>query len=82
MIKTDDLIAKGVIPDALIRMGIRHRLAGDTEARTEIQKGLDMPNRETDDPETKARGRATLKGLRWQDSGLVSGLDVPSKVQY
>ena len=28
MIHTNELLAKGVIPDALIRMGIRHRLAG------------------------------------------------------
>ncbi len=28
MINCDELIAKGVVPDALIRMGIRHRLAG------------------------------------------------------
>jgi cyclopropane-fatty-acyl-phospholipid synthase len=28
MIRTDDLLAKGLIPDALIRIGIRHRLAG------------------------------------------------------
>jgi cyclopropane-fatty-acyl-phospholipid synthase len=28
MIRTDDLLAKGVIPDPLIRIGIRHRLAG------------------------------------------------------
>ena len=28
MIHTNELLAKGVIPDALIRIGIRHRLAG------------------------------------------------------
>lgn len=28
MIHTNDLLAKGIIPDALIRIGIRHRLAG------------------------------------------------------
>jgi len=33
------------------------------EARTEIQKGLAMPNREKDDPETKARGKETLDHL-------------------
>lgn len=27
MISTDELLAKGILPDALIRMGIRHRLA-------------------------------------------------------
>ena len=35
----------------------------DAEARTEIQKGLDMPNREADDGESKARGRETLGEL-------------------
>ncbi|WP_411827172.1 tetratricopeptide repeat protein [Luteolibacter sp. AS25] len=33
------------------------------EARTEIQKGLTMPNREADDPESKQRGRETLDKL-------------------
>jgi cyclopropane-fatty-acyl-phospholipid synthase len=28
MISTDELLAKGILPDALIRIGIRHRLAG------------------------------------------------------
>ena len=28
MIQTDELLAKGIIPDRLIRIGIRHRLAG------------------------------------------------------
>jgi cyclopropane-fatty-acyl-phospholipid synthase len=28
MINTDDLLAKGILPDILIRLGIRHRLAG------------------------------------------------------
>ena len=28
MIRTDELLATGIIPDALIRLGIRHRLAG------------------------------------------------------
>ena len=28
MIHTNDLLARGIIPDALIRIGIRHRLAG------------------------------------------------------
>jgi cyclopropane-fatty-acyl-phospholipid synthase len=44
MIRTDDLLAKDVLPDALIRMGIRHRLAGtlapfeklDCEARQRL----------------------------------------------
>jgi tetratricopeptide (TPR) repeat protein len=35
----------------------------DAEAKTEIQKGLDMPNREADDKDSKARGRETLNSL-------------------
>ena len=35
----------------------------DAEAKTEIQKGLNMPNREADDAESKARGRKTLGDL-------------------
>lgn len=33
------------------------------EARTAIEKGLSLPNRQRDDPETKDRGRAALKKL-------------------
>jgi tetratricopeptide (TPR) repeat protein len=33
------------------------------EAKAEIQKGLDMPNREADDRESKERGRKTLGSL-------------------
>jgi tetratricopeptide (TPR) repeat protein len=33
------------------------------EAKKLIEQGLAMPNRERDDPETKQRGRATLKDL-------------------
>ena len=33
------------------------------EARKQIQAGLAMPDRESDDPQTKVRGRATLKEL-------------------
>lgn len=33
------------------------------EARTSIEKGLGLPNRQRDDPETKERGRAALKKL-------------------
>ncbi len=44
MFRTDDILAKGVIPDPLIRLGIRHRLAGtlapfdalDCESRQEL----------------------------------------------
>lgn len=35
----------------------------DAEAKTEIRKGLDMPNREADDKDSKARGRKTLEPL-------------------
>ncbi len=35
----------------------------NAEAKTEIQKGLDMPNREADDGESKARGKKTLREL-------------------
>jgi tetratricopeptide (TPR) repeat protein len=33
------------------------------EARAELEKGLSLPNRQRDDPETKERGRAALKKL-------------------
>lgn len=35
----------------------------NAEAKSEIQKGLNMPNREADDPESKARGKQTLDRL-------------------
>ncbi|MEY3395094.1 MAG: hypothetical protein RL346_1330 [Verrucomicrobiota bacterium] len=35
----------------------------EQDARREIEKGLAMPNREADDPESKSRGQATLKKL-------------------
>lgn len=35
----------------------------NAEAKTEIQKGLNMPNREADDGESKVRGRKTLGEL-------------------
>ncbi len=35
----------------------------DAEAKTEIQKGLNMPNREADDKDSKERGRQTLESL-------------------
>jgi tetratricopeptide (TPR) repeat protein len=35
----------------------------NTEAKKEIQKGLDMRNRDADDAESKSRGRSTLKGI-------------------
>ncbi len=54
-------------PDRLIHhveLGRTLAQMGRTEeARKAIEKGLAMPNREKDDPETKERGRATLKKL-------------------
>ncbi|MCP5557522.1 MAG: hypothetical protein H7A55_07180 [Verrucomicrobiaceae bacterium] len=38
-------------------------MGNETEARKFLEKGLAMPNREKDDPETKRRGRATLAEL-------------------
>ncbi len=38
-------------------------LGRKADAKTEIQRGLDMPNREADDGESKVRGRETLRGL-------------------
>ena len=35
----------------------------EADARSEIQKGLNMPNREADDGDAKARGRETLNDL-------------------
>ena len=38
-------------------------MGNETEARKYLEKGLAMPSREKDDPETKRRGRATLAEL-------------------
>lgn len=47
-----------------IELGRTYAMMGRTaEARTWIARGLAMPNREKDDPETKQRGRETLAGL-------------------
>jgi len=35
----------------------------EAEAKAELQKGLNMPNREADDAESKARGQKTLREL-------------------
>jgi hypothetical protein len=35
----------------------------DVDAKREIKKGLDMPNREADDAESKLRGKATLDDI-------------------
>ncbi|MFM2198564.1 MAG: hypothetical protein RLZZ505_1996 [Verrucomicrobiota bacterium] len=35
----------------------------EAEAKTAIQKGLDMPNREADDKDSKERGRRTLESI-------------------
>jgi tetratricopeptide (TPR) repeat protein len=54
-------------PDRLIHhieLGRTFALMGKTsEAKASIQKGLAMPNREKDDPDTKKRGRATLEKI-------------------
>ncbi len=54
-------------PDRLlhhIELGRTYAQMGKTEeSKAAINKGLAMPNREKDDPETKRRGRATLAGL-------------------
>ena len=39
------------------------QMGREEEARKAIEKGLAMPNREKDDPETKQRGRLTLEKL-------------------
>lgn len=47
-----------------IELGRTYAQMGRTEeARAAINKGIAMPNREKDDPETKERGRATLAKL-------------------
>ncbi|SKB00092.1 TPR repeat-containing protein [Prosthecobacter debontii] len=47
-----------------IELGRTYAQMGDTaQARQWIEKGLAMPNREKDDPETKSRGRRTLNSL-------------------
>lgn len=54
-------------PDRLIHMvelGRTYALMGrKEEARKYLEKGLAMPNKEKDDPETKARARASLKDI-------------------
>lgn len=48
-----------------IELGRSYALMGhDADARKFIEKGLSMPDREKDDPDTKQRGRETLKTLR------------------
>ncbi len=47
-----------------VELGCTLALVGKkAEARTMIERGLAMPNRERDDPATKSRGRATLEEL-------------------
>jgi tetratricopeptide (TPR) repeat protein len=59
--------ALAINPNALvhhIEIGRTYAQMGRTdEARTSLQKGLAMPNRERDDAETKARGRKALDKL-------------------
>jgi len=47
-----------------IELGRTYAAMGKSdEARAALEKGLSLPNRERDDPETKERGRAALKKL-------------------
>lgn len=47
-----------------VELGRTYAMMGDQEeARKLIRKGLAMPNREVDDPETKRRGQETLDGI-------------------
>jgi tetratricopeptide (TPR) repeat protein len=47
-----------------IELGRAYAAMGKKEdARSALEKGLSLPNRQRDDPETKDRGRAALKGL-------------------
>lgn len=47
-----------------IELGLTYAAMKDpTKARQAIEKGLSLPARERDDPDTQARGRATLKTL-------------------
>lgn len=54
-------------PDRLshhVELGISYAEAGEIQkARSSLERGLSMPNRERDDPNTKARGREVLKAL-------------------
>lgn len=48
-----------------IEMGITYALMGRSDdARQAIQRGLTLPAKERDDPDTQARGRAVLDSLR------------------
>jgi tetratricopeptide (TPR) repeat protein len=48
-----------------IELGITLATLGKSaEARAAITKGLNLPNRERDDPQTKARGREVLDSLK------------------
>jgi tetratricopeptide (TPR) repeat protein len=59
--------ARAINPAALvhhIELGRTYAQMGLTaEARASLEKGLAMPNRERDDPETKGRGRKALEKL-------------------
>jgi len=47
-----------------IELGISYAEAGnEAKARAALKRGLSMPNRERDDPNTKARGREVLESL-------------------
>jgi hypothetical protein len=47
-----------------VELGRTYALMGrKEEAKKFIEKGVAMPNRDRDDPETKERGRMTLQSL-------------------
>jgi len=47
-----------------VELGRTYAALGKKElAKASLEKGLSLPNREKDDPETKGRGREALKGL-------------------
>lgn len=47
-----------------VELGRTYAALGKKElAKASLEKGLSLPSREKDDPETKARGREVLKGL-------------------
>lgn len=48
----------------LVELGRTYAMMGKkAEAKKLLEAGLAMPNKEKDDPETKQRGRATLKEI-------------------
>jgi tetratricopeptide (TPR) repeat protein len=46
----------------VVELGRTYQMMGrEAEAKRYLEQGLGMPNKDKDDPETKARGRAALK---------------------